>query len=41
VKLDNESRPSHDKISIKAAKDMYENALKLGPEYRHYISGFY
>jgi len=41
VKLDNESRPSHDKMAIKAAKDIYEHALKLGPEYRHYISGFY
>ncbi|CAI6372280.1 unnamed protein product [Macrosiphum euphorbiae] len=38
VKLDNESRPSHDKMAIKAAKDIYEHALKLGPEYRHYIS---
>ncbi|XP_060857189.1 disks large homolog 5-like isoform X2 [Metopolophium dirhodum] len=38
VKLDNDSRPSHDKMSDKAVKDMYEHALKLGPEHRHYIS---
>jgi len=41
VKLDNNSRPSHDKMSAKAGKDMYDHALKLGSEHRHYISGFY
>lgn len=34
-------RSSHDKISAKAAKEMYEHALKLETEYRHYISGMF
>lgn len=34
-------RSSHDKISAKAAKEMYEHALKLESEYRHYISGMF
>lgn len=28
-----------EKITAKAAKEMYEHALKLESEYRHYISG--
>lgn len=36
-----DSRSSHDKISAKAAKEMYEHALKLESEYRHYISGVF
>lgn len=39
VKEAKDSRSSHDKISAKAAKEMYEHALKLESEYRHYISG--
>jgi len=38
VKEAKDSRSSHDKISAKAAKEMYEHALKLESEYRHYIS---
>lgn len=30
-----------DKVSAKAAKEMYEHALKLESEYRNYISGKY
>lgn len=36
-----DSRLSHDKVSAKAAKEMYEHALKLESEYRHYISGMF
>lgn len=41
VKEAKDSRSSHDKISAKAAKEMYEHALKLESEYRHYISGMF
>lgn len=41
VKEAKDSRSSHDKISAKAAKEMYEHALKLESEYRHYISGIF
>jgi len=41
VKEAKDSRSSHDKISAKAAKEMYEHALKLESEYRHYISGVF
>lgn len=34
-----DSRYPADKISLKAAKEMYEHALKLESDYRHYISG--
>jgi len=41
VKEAKDSRSSHDKISVKAAKEIYEHALKLESEYRHYISGVF
>lgn len=34
-----DSRYPADKITLKAAKEMYEHALKLESDYRHYISG--
>lgn len=34
-----DSRYPSDKVSAKAAKEMYEQALKFEAEYRHYISG--
>lgn len=34
-----DSRYPTEKISLKAAKEMYEHSLKLETDYRHYISG--
>lgn len=36
-----DSRYPADKITLKAAKEMYEHALKLESDYRHYISGIH
>ncbi|KAJ6633526.1 Disks large like 5 [Pseudolycoriella hygida] len=36
--IQDDSRYSADKLSLKAAKEMYEHALKLKSDYRHYIS---
>lgn len=41
IKEIKDSRYSSDKISAKAAKEMYEHALKLESDYRQYISGNY
>ncbi|XP_034187209.1 MAGUK family member discs large 5 isoform X5 [Osmia lignaria lignaria] len=38
IKEVKDSRYPSDKVSAKAAKEMYEQALKLEAEYRHYIS---
>ncbi|XP_044595383.1 disks large homolog 5 isoform X2 [Cotesia glomerata] len=38
IKEVKDSRYPSDKVSAKAAKEMYEHALKLEAEYRHYIS---
>ncbi|XP_068992333.1 disks large homolog 5 isoform X1 [Neodiprion pinetum] len=38
IKEVKDSRYPSDKVSAKAAKEMYENALKLEAEYKHYIS---
>lgn len=39
IKEIKDSRYSTDKISAKAAKEMYEHTLKLESEYRQFISG--
>lgn len=39
IKEIKDSRYSTDKISAKAAKEMYEHTLKLESDYRQYISG--
>lgn len=39
IKEVKDSRYPSDKISTKAAKEMYEQALKMEAEYKHYISG--
>ena len=39
IKEIKDSRYSTDKISAKAAKEMYEHALKLESDYKQYISG--
>lgn len=39
IKEIKESRDCNDKSSGKAAKEMYEHALKLESDYRQYISG--
>ena len=39
IKEIKDSRYSTDKISAKAAKEMYERALKLESDYKQYISG--
>lgn len=39
IKEVKDSRYPSDKISTKAAKEMYEHALKMEAEYKHYISG--
>lgn len=39
IKEVKDSRYPSDKVSAKAAKEMYEQALKLEAEYRHYING--
>lgn len=39
IKEVKDTRYSTDKVSAKAAKEMYEHALKLESEYRQYISG--
>lgn len=39
IKEVKDSRYPSDKISTKAAKEMYEQALKIEAEYKHYISG--
>ena len=39
IKEVKDSRYPSDKVSAKAAKEMYEQALKLEAEYRHFISG--
>lgn len=41
IKEIKDSRYSTDKISAKAAKEMYEHTLKLESDYRQYISGKY
>lgn len=41
IKEIKDSRYSTDKISAKAAKEMYEHALKLESDYRQYISGIF
>ncbi|XP_055546241.1 disks large homolog 5 [Wyeomyia smithii] len=38
IKEIKDARYSSDKISAKAAKEMYEHALKIESDYRHYIS---
>lgn len=38
IKEVKDTRYATDKVSAKAAKEMYEHALKLESEYRHYIS---
>ncbi|KAK0179355.1 hypothetical protein PV327_005113 [Microctonus hyperodae] len=38
IKAVKDSRYPSDKVSAKAAKEMYDHALKLEAEYRHYIS---
>lgn len=39
IKEIKDSRYSTDKISAKAAKEMYEHALKNSTDYKQYISG--
>lgn len=39
IKEVKDARCSVDKVSAKAAKEMYEHAIKLETEYRHMISG--
>lgn len=39
IKEVKDTRYPLDKVSAKAAKEMYEHALKLEAEYKHYISG--
>lgn len=39
IKEIKDSRYSTDKISAKAAKEMYEHTLKMESEYRQFISG--
>lgn len=39
IKEVKDPRYPSDKVSAKAAKEMYEQALKLEAEYRHFISG--
>jgi discs large protein 5 len=39
IKEIKDPRYSTDKISAKAAKEMFEHALKLESDYRQYISG--
>jgi len=39
IKEVKDSRYPSDKISTKAAKEMFEQALKIEAEYKHYISG--
>lgn len=39
IKEVKDTRYLSDKTTAKAAKEMYEHALKLESEYRHYISG--
>lgn len=39
IKEVKDSRYPSDKVSAKAAKEMYEQALKLEAEYRHFITG--
>lgn len=39
IKEVKDTRYSMEKVSAKAAKEMYEHASKLESEYRHYISG--
>lgn len=41
IKEIKDSRYSTDKISAKAAKEMYEHALKNSTDYKQYISGIY
>lgn len=41
IKEVKDARYATDKVSAKAAKEMYEHALKLESEYRHYISGWF
>ena len=41
IKEVKDTRYSMEKVSAKAAKEMYEHASKLESEYRHYISGIY
>lgn len=39
IKEIKDSRYSNDRISAKAAKELYEHAMKLESDYRQYISG--
>lgn len=39
IKEIKDSRYSTDRVSAKAAKEMYEHAMKLESDYRQYISG--
>lgn len=39
IKEVKDTRYSMEKVSAKAAKEMYEHASKLESEYRHFISG--
>lgn len=39
IKEVKDTRYPLDKVSAKAAKEMYEHALKLEAEYKHHISG--
>lgn len=41
IKEVKDTRFPSDKVSAKAAKEMYEHALKLENEFRNYISGVY
>ena len=39
IKEVKDTRYPMEKVSAKAAKEMYEHAMKLESEYKHYISG--
>lgn len=39
IKEVKDTRYPLDKVTAKAAKEMYEHALKIEAEYRHHISG--
>lgn len=39
IKEIKDSRYTNDRISAKAAKELYEHAMKLESDYRQYISG--
>lgn len=39
IKEVKDTRYPLDKVTAKAAKEMYEHTLKLESEYKHYISG--